>query len=139
MADDTKPDLAKLLTEKVQHGRSSLQKWTWENYDQILKAMPNRRNWVVLAEAATEARMTDSEGNKPNPNSMRATFNRVKRIKNSVGALPEQTRLNAPPTQPSSPLPSTVPSTSADVSRDTTLARMRAQFKPVTIPKKEPK
>ena len=35
MADDPKPDLAKLLTEKVQHGRSSLQKWTWENYDQI--------------------------------------------------------------------------------------------------------
>ena len=95
MAEHAKPDLANLLTEKVHYGRSSMQKWVWENYDQIIKAMPDRRNWLVLTEAATEARVTDAEGKKPNPNSMRATFNRVKRIKDEIGTPSGQPRLNA--------------------------------------------
>ena len=136
MADDPKPDLAKLLTEKVQHGRSSLQKWTWENYDQIVKAMPNRRNWVVLAEAATEARMTDAKGNKPNPNSMRAVFNRIKRIKDKIGAIPVTTRLNAPEPAPR-PTAGPTPTLTYSDSKEAARARLRAQMKPVTIRKKE--
>ena len=136
MADDPKPDLAKLLTEKVQHGRSSLQKWTWENYDQIVKAMPNRRNWVVLAEAATEARMTDAKGNKPNPNSMRAVFNRIKRIKDKIGAIPVTTRLNAPEPAPR-PTAEPTPTLTYSDSKEAARARLRAQMKPVTIRKKE--
>ena len=136
MADDPKPDLAKLLTEKVQHGRSSLQKWTWENYDQIVKAMPNRRNWVVLAEAATEARMTDAKGNKPNPNSMRAVFNRIKRIKDKIGAIPVTTRLNAPEPTPR-PTAKPTPTLTYSDAKEAARARLRAQMKPVTIRKKE--
>jgi hypothetical protein len=136
MADDPKPDLAKLLTEKVQHGRSSLQKWTWENYDQILKAMPVRRNWVVLAEAATEARMTDSEGKRPNPNSMRATFNRVKRIKDKIGAVPDTTRLNAPRPVPR-PTAEPAPTETYSDPKAAARARLLAKMKPATVRKKE--
>ena len=135
MADDPKPDLAKLLTEKVQHGRSSLQKWTWENYDQILKAMPNRRNWVVLAEAADEARVTDSEGKKPNPNSMRAVFNRVKRIRDQIGAIPDTMRLNGPEPTPR-PTAEPAPTLTYSDAKEAARARLWAQMKPVTIHKK---
>jgi hypothetical protein len=134
MADDTKPDLAKLLTEKVQHGRSSLQKWTWENYDQILKAMPVRRNWVVLAETATEARMTDSEGKKPNPNSMRATFNRVKRLKDKIGAIPDTMRLNAPKPAPNA---TAEPAPTLTYSDAKALARAKLKAQMIPIRKKE--
>ena len=89
--------------------------------------MPGRRNWVVLAEAAAEAKMTDAEGKKPNPNSMRAVFNRVKRIKERIGAIPEQTRLNALPPQPAQSAP-------PSESRNAALDRMRAQFKPNNEP-----
>ena len=136
MADDPKPDLAKLLTEKVQHGRSSLQKWTWENYDQIVKAMPNRRNWVVLAEAAAEARMTDAKGNKPNSNSMRAVFNRIKRIKDKIDAIPVTTRLNAPAPEPA-PKPTAEPTPTLTYSDFKALARAKLKAQMIPIRKKE--
>jgi hypothetical protein len=78
-------DLVKLLTDKMRYGRSPMQRWLYENYDQILAAMPGpRRNWRVLAEAAIEAGQTDADGNPPNANSMRAAFSRVHRLKETA-------------------------------------------------------
>jgi hypothetical protein len=84
--DDAESDLARRLTDKIRHGRSPMQKWLWLNYDQIIQAMPGpRRNWRVLSEAAIEAKQLDADGKLPNANSIRAAFNRVKRIKDASG------------------------------------------------------
>jgi hypothetical protein len=52
----------------------------YENYDQIITALPGpRRNWKILADAATEAGTKDAEGKDPNAGSIRVAFARVEK------------------------------------------------------------
>jgi hypothetical protein len=89
-------DLTARLKERLGYGRSTMQRWLYENYDQIVAAFPGpRRNWKVLVEEAIEAGLKDAEGQNPNANSIRIAFKRVEQIRKATSIQAEPKAANS--------------------------------------------